>query len=69
MRNGWKIIRLISPQDKLFDIYTEQQLVQLVNIATQYLRTTNHHWVNLYLEENRYECSQLKANITDILNM
>ena len=62
LNRKWNIITIITPTDKLFNLYTDYEIIELINIAKQYFSITNHHWLNIYIEENRIE--HINGNIT-----
>lgn len=65
---GWKQIFIISPNDKIKN-YTDEEYVKIIEIAKLYLLNTTHHWVNIYIEENKFETSIYTQTITNILNI
>lgn len=50
-KNNIKIMRLISPHDKL---PSDNKLIEIYNFAKQYFESTNHTWIYFYIEENKY---------------
>lgn len=50
-RNGIKIVRFIMPTDKL---PSDDKILELVDNAINYFNTTDHTWVNYYIEENKF---------------
>jgi len=67
-QQGWKQIFIISPNDKINN-YTDNEYIRIIYIAKQYLLNTNHHWVNIYIEENKFETNIYTQSITNILNI
>ena len=64
---GWKQIFIISPNDKI-NLYTNEEYIKLIQISKDYLLNTSHHWVNIYIEENKIECSCCIESITNIIS-
>jgi len=62
--NGWKIICMVAPHDKLLP---DQIIVALTEQAKLYLNQ-NHHSIKIYFEENKITCSQFSCTITEFLN-
>ena len=63
--NGWKIIRLIAPHDKLLP---DQTIIDVINKSKEYLNQ-NHHSIKIFMEENKVICSQFETTIDEFLNM
>lgn len=49
--SGIKLIRFISPHDKL---PSDEKIHEIYNFAKQYFENTNHTWIYFYIEENKY---------------
>ena len=65
---GWKQIFIIALHDKIKN-YIAKDYIKIIYIAKQYLINTNHHWVKIYIEENKFETSIYTQTITNILNL
>ena len=61
---GWKLIKIISPHDKLLE---DNEFIKLVQLSKDYLQNTRHHWINLLIEEDKIECMVSTEKISDIL--
>lgn len=57
---GWKIIRIISKNDKL---PSDDIMLKLIDNAKNYLLKSNHTWVKINIDNSTYECSQENINI------
>lgn len=55
--NDIRLIRLISPHDKL---PSDEKIHEIYDFAKQYFNETNHTWINFYLEENKYRNAEHK---------
>lgn len=64
INHNWKIIHLISKKDKLLN---DNDLIKLINFSKSYVLNSNHHWINLYLEENIFECREFITKISKII--
>lgn len=51
---GWKIIRIISKYDKM---YNDDLIIELFNKAKKYLLSTEHSWVEIDIDNNEYRCA------------
>lgn len=71
VRNNWKQIIIISNTDKWYyhNKFTKEQILKLIYIAKMYLLNTNHHWVKIYIEENKFKTNVYTQTITNILNI
>lgn len=49
--NGIRIMRLVSPHDKL---PSDKKLLELYDFAKDYFNSTKHTWIIFYLEKNKY---------------
>lgn len=56
----WKIIRIISKNDKLPNY---NNLIDSIKNAKEYLLTTNHTWVEIDIDNNKYKCSQYEYEL------
>ena len=56
--NGIKIIRLISPHDKM---PSDNKLIELYNFAISYFNS-GHTWIYFYIEENKYRNAKYRDN-------
>lgn len=65
---SWEQIFIISPNDKIHN-YTDKEYIKIMHIAKMYLLNTNHAWVEIYIEENRFKTSVYEQSITNILNI
>lgn len=65
-QQGWKQIFIISPNDIIFN-FTEQEYLKILAVAKSYLLNTNHHWVNIYIEKDKFETQVYTKQITNIL--
>lgn len=54
-KKGWKIIRIISKYDKLFD---DDTIINLVNKAKDYLLNTNHTWFEIDIDNKLIKCAE-----------
>lgn len=57
---GWKIIRIICNNDKLLK---DNNLINLIENAKQYLLTSNHTWINIDINNMIVYHSKYKTNI------
>jgi spore coat protein CotF len=48
---GYKIMKIISSLDKL---PTDEILVNMLEISKSYFNSTNHTWIEWYIDENKY---------------
>ena len=52
---GWKIIRIISRKDKLL---TDNEFLELINNAKNYLTNSDHTWVEIDIDNRTYNCKE-----------
>jgi len=64
LKNGWKMIRLIAPHDKLLD---DNDIIKIITWSKKWLLNHSTHIIYAYLEENRIKSSAFDLTITDIL--
>ena len=65
---GWKQIIFISPNDKI-DLYSDIEYNKILNFAKTFLLNTNHHWINIYIEDNKIETAVYTQTIAYILSI
>ena len=65
---GWEQIFIISPNDEIHN-YTDKEYLKIMYIAKQYLLNTTYHWVNIYIEKDKFETNVYTQSITNILNL
>ena len=66
INNNWKIITLISPHDRIKQ-YSNQQYIELIQICKDYLNNTQHHWVEIYIEEDKIKTSLFIDKISNVI--
>ena len=64
---GWKQIFIISPKDKI-NLYTDEEYLKLIQLSKDYLLNTSHHWVNIYIEEDKFETSVYTKSIKNLIS-
>jgi len=60
---GWKIIRIISRKDFLFE---EKLILELIKDAEKYLNSSQHTWFEIDIDELKVRCSQFENEISDV---
>lgn len=64
LNKNWKIIHIIAQNDKLLN---DNDLIKIINFSKNYIINSSNHWLNIYLEENRIECSSFVKTINEII--
>ena len=64
LKNGWKIVRLIAPHDKILN---DNSIIKIITWSKNWLLNHSTHIIYAYLEENRIKSSAFDLKITDIL--
>ena len=59
-QNGYRLIRIISPTDKL---PSDEILLQMLHEALEYFNATNHTWRQYYVEEGIMKDAEHKDGI------
>jgi len=58
----WKLIRIISKKDKLFE---DTFLLYLIKECKDYLLNSNHTWIEIDIDENEIRCSKYIKKISE----
>lgn len=64
-RNNYRLVRIISSKDKLLK---DEDFIKLLDIAKEYFNHNNRHWVEINIDENKWECSQYTSILDEMLN-
>ena len=69
LRNDWKIIRIISGTDYWFkaNIFSKEQLLQIINFAKNYLQYTLHSWIYIDLDKDKIIATNYENTISNLL--
>ena len=65
--HGWKQIFIISPNDRI-NLYTDEEYMKLIQFSKDYLLNTPHHWINIYLEEDKITTAVCSESIRSIIS-
>lgn len=66
--NNWKLITIIAPKDKIFKLYSDSEIIRIIDIMKYNLLTTNYQWIDIYIEDDKIQYSDNNINtITHIL--
>lgn len=60
LNKGWKLIRYITSKDLLL---RDEKIIELVEKCKNYLRTTNHSWIEINMDSNKIKCSEYEIDI------
>jgi len=56
---GWKLVRIISSNDKL---PIDKEIIELIQECKDYLLNSNHSWIKINLNENKIQCKEFEKN-------
>lgn len=60
LNKGWKLIRYITSKDV---ILKDEKIIELVENCKNYLRTTDHSWIEINIDTNKIKCAEYEIDI------